>query len=138
MIFGSRKKNRGASIIEYVVLIVMFLAAILMMQKYIFRGLSGRWKEAGDTFSYGEQYQPGDPNNSQTTVDCQRFAMYNGQAWTERWYRAECYECCLYTNTTPCLFWTAPNSVSVCRAFVNEDLKIQCCKAGCEHPSCNF
>ncbi len=85
-----RKNRRGASIIEYAVLIVMFLAAILLMQKSIARTFFGRWKDAGDSFGSGEQY---DPN---LTKDCGRYVPYDPNVgWgSDVWYNAECYAVC--------------------------------------------
>lgn len=53
MIFFSR---RGQSLIEYTVLFVVVLAAILAMQIYFKRGVQGRWKSAVDEM--GDQYDP--------------------------------------------------------------------------------
>jgi len=47
---------RAASIIEYSLLLAVVVAAILGMQIYLKRAISGRWREAADTFGYGRQY----------------------------------------------------------------------------------
>ncbi len=48
--------KRGQSTLEYVILIVIVIAAILTMQVYMKRGVQGRWKSAVDDM--GEQYDP--------------------------------------------------------------------------------
>lgn len=45
--------------LEYVVLITAMVAAFLAMQGYVKRGISGRWRSAGDAFAHGRQYQLG-------------------------------------------------------------------------------
>lgn len=47
---------KAQSILEYSVVIVVIIAALLAMQVYIKRGMQGRWKEAVD--QVGEQYDP--------------------------------------------------------------------------------
>lgn len=135
MKLSAQKNCRAASIIEYAVLVIMFLAAILFMQKSVVRTLFGRWKDAGDTFSYGEQY------DANTTIDCERYALYNTQGWFEWWYSAKCYDCCMYSTNAACPDW--PSSLgwgpSICRGFSNEGQKLHCCKTACANPAvCNF
>jgi len=56
---------RAASIIEYSLILAVVVAAILGMQIYLKRAISGRWRQAADTFGYGRQYDPKyDPNYS--------------------------------------------------------------------------
>jgi len=43
--------------IEYAVLIVVIIAALLGMQIYLKRAISGRWREAADSLGHGRQYQ---------------------------------------------------------------------------------
>lgn len=50
----SKKAN---IMIEYAVLTAVILAAFLGMSVYLKRAISGRWREAADTFGYGRQYQ---------------------------------------------------------------------------------
>lgn len=130
-----RKNKKAASIIEYVVLIVMFLMAILLMQKQVVRVFFGRWKDMADTFGYGEQY---DPTN---TIDCRRYVPIDGgYANQEIWYRAECFDCCIDTSETTCPFWSA-NGVTPdqCRTLnTGEYNRLHCCKTSCLHNTCNF
>ncbi len=54
---GMKKQNqKGQTMIEYIVVIIIILGAFLGMQNYFKRGLQGRWKSAVDTL--GDQYDP--------------------------------------------------------------------------------
>ncbi len=46
----------GQTLIEFVVLFIVLVAAFLTMQKYIQRGVQGKWKETVD--GMGKQYDP--------------------------------------------------------------------------------
>lgn len=59
-----KRTEYGQSLLEFVALVMFILAAFIIFQKYIVRGLSGRWKAVGDTFGEGRIY---DPNK---TVEC--------------------------------------------------------------------
>lgn len=54
--------RRGQSILEYVILITIVIAALITMQVYIKRGVQGRWKSAVDDL--GDQYDPKTTNIS--------------------------------------------------------------------------
>lgn len=49
-------RQSGQTVMEYVILIVIILAALLVMQVYMKRGISGRWQAAFDDI--GDQYDP--------------------------------------------------------------------------------
>ena len=49
-------KKSGQITIEYVVLIIIIMAALVATGAYIKRGIQGRWKEAVDDL--GDQYDP--------------------------------------------------------------------------------
>ena len=49
-------RKKGQSTVEYVILFIVLMGALLTMQSYIKRGLQGRWKESMDDF--GDQYDP--------------------------------------------------------------------------------
>ena len=51
-----RQKKRGQSALEYIVLIIVILGALIAMGTYLKRGIQGRWKTAVDEL--GEQYDP--------------------------------------------------------------------------------
>ena len=44
------------STIEYSLLIVVIVAALLGIQIYLKRAVSDRWRQAADVFGYGRQY----------------------------------------------------------------------------------
>lgn len=47
---------KATSVIEYSLILTLVVAAILGMQIYLKRAISGRWRQAADTFGYGRQY----------------------------------------------------------------------------------
>jgi hypothetical protein len=49
-------RSRGLLTIEYVLLISILIAAVVVMSMYVKRSLCGKWREVGDTFGYGRQY----------------------------------------------------------------------------------
>lgn len=50
---------RGQTAVEYAVLAAIVAAALLGMAVYTKRALSGKWRQVGDTFGFGRQYEPG-------------------------------------------------------------------------------
>ncbi len=50
--------RKAASTVELAALIVFVLTAFLVFQRYIYRGIAGAWKTAGDAFGHGRQYDP--------------------------------------------------------------------------------
>ena len=58
--FLKKKKMKGQSTLEYAVLIIIVIGALLSIQIYIKRGVQGRLKSATDDI--GEQYSPGNTN----------------------------------------------------------------------------
>lgn len=58
-------KKRGQSTLEYAVLIVVIIGALLTIQTYIKRGVQGRLKSAADDI--GDQYSDGNQNEIRTT-----------------------------------------------------------------------
>lgn len=78
------------------VLVVLFLGAILVMQKQIARVFYGRWQSMGDGFAHGQQYDP------QKTLECRRYVSYNdeGEVTLDLWYSQVCYTCCMDKDST--------------------------------------
>lgn len=72
-------RQSGQSAIEFAALVVFLLAAFLVFQKYIARGIYGRWKGVGDGIGQERIY---DPN---LTSECE-FHPEVG------WYDRPCYE----------------------------------------------
>lgn len=62
--FKHLNKRKGQSTLEYAVLIVIIIAALLAMNQYVKRGLQGRLKSSTDDI--GDQFSPGNYNYSKT------------------------------------------------------------------------
>ena len=58
------KKKKGQSTLEYAVLIIIIIGALLSIQVYIKRGVQGRLKSATDDI--GDQFSPGNTNVTKT------------------------------------------------------------------------
>ena len=58
-------QRRGQSTLEYAVLIVVIIGALLTIQVYIKRGVQGRLKSAADDI--GDQYSDGNTNQVKVT-----------------------------------------------------------------------
>ncbi|MFA5089044.1 MAG: hypothetical protein WC552_08460, partial [Candidatus Omnitrophota bacterium] len=58
--FRYLNKRKGQSTVEYAILIVVIIGALLAIQVYLKRGLQGRIKQAADDI--GDQYSPGNAN----------------------------------------------------------------------------
>ncbi len=58
-------KNKGQTTLEYAVLVIIIIGALLTIQTYIKRGVQGRLKSASDDI--GDQYSPGNTNIVKTT-----------------------------------------------------------------------
>ena len=50
--------KRAFSALEYAVLVAIIAAALVGMSVYLKRALSGKWRDVGDGFGFGRQYQP--------------------------------------------------------------------------------
>ncbi len=53
-------QKKGQSTLEYAVLIILIIAALLTFQNYIKRGITGRLKSSTDDI--GDQFSPGNTN----------------------------------------------------------------------------
>ncbi len=77
------KKNRkGQSTLEYAILIIIIIAALLSLQTYVKRGVQGRLKSAtddvGDQFSGGANYYKRTQSNSLTSTNNDRGSVTSG------------------------------------------------------------
>jgi hypothetical protein len=61
--FMMKQKRKGQTLLEFVVLFIVLIAAFLAMQNYLRRGVQGKWKENLD--SMAKQYDPA--ANAQTS-----------------------------------------------------------------------
>ena len=59
-------QKRGQSTLEYAVLIIVIIGALLTIQVYIKRGVQGRLKSAADDI--GDQYSDGNTNSIKKTL----------------------------------------------------------------------
>jgi Flp pilus assembly pilin Flp len=57
-----RRKNKGQSAIEYSVILIVVMGALLASSNYFKRGIQGRWKSSVDEL--GDQYDPRTANTS--------------------------------------------------------------------------
>lgn len=55
-------KNAAQSTLEYIVIIGILVAVLMVIGYYYKRSLQGKYKQAADVFGSGEQYQPGVTN----------------------------------------------------------------------------
>ena len=62
--FINRRKKKGQSTLEYAILIIIVMAALLSIQVYVKRGIQGRFKSAADDI--GDQFSPGNTNVTKT------------------------------------------------------------------------
>lgn len=76
-------KKNATSVLEYTVLVTIIMAAFILMNRYIFRGLAGNWKEIGDSFGFGRQF------DTKVTEEC----GYLPRAG--KWYLSPCFEPCV-------------------------------------------
>ena len=58
--YFNKRRKKGQSTLEYVILIIIILGALLSIQFYIKRGIQGRLKSAADDI--GDQFSPGNTN----------------------------------------------------------------------------
>ena len=58
--FRLLNKRKAQSTIEYVVLVIIIIGALITIQVYIKRGVQGRMKQATDDI--GDQFSPGNTN----------------------------------------------------------------------------
>ena len=66
----NERRQKGQSTLEYFILIIIIIGALLSIQVYIKRGIQGRLKSATDDI--GIQFSPGNQNaNTTTTVSGQ-------------------------------------------------------------------
>ena len=57
--FEIRNRRRGQSMIEYLMLLTIIIAALLSAQRFLKASLMGHWKAIADQYGSGRQYEPG-------------------------------------------------------------------------------
>lgn len=94
--------KKGQSAIEYVAVLMFILIALFVFQKYLSRGISGRWKLSMDVLGQERVYDP----NITTECAYDIFAHHNTNGSAQRWYDVECYnERCKATCYTAEYSW---------------------------------
>ncbi|MFA6378513.1 MAG: hypothetical protein WCX16_01870, partial [Candidatus Omnitrophota bacterium] len=61
-----QKRKAGQTVLEFAVLFIVLVGALLAMQKYIQRGVQGKWKESID--GMGKQYDPAGNTTTSSTM----------------------------------------------------------------------
>lgn len=64
--FKHLNKVKGQSTLEYAILIVIIIGALLTIQSYLKRGVQGRLKSSADDI--GDQFAPGNTNQIKSTT----------------------------------------------------------------------
>lgn len=62
----NKKRRKGQSTLEYAILIIIIIGALLSIQVYVKRGVQGRFKQAADDI--GDQFSPGNTNVTHITT----------------------------------------------------------------------
>jgi len=104
-------QSKAQATLEIVVVITAVLFAFLVFQKYIARGLMGRWKAGGDAFGNARQY---DPNSSTACAFDFQF--------TNTWYDQPCY----FRNNCDLACLSIYGDMTSCRSCIGG-----CGSAGC-------
>jgi len=56
------KRNKSQSVLVYAVLIAVISLGMIVMFKYVRNSIQGKYRQAGDTYGAGKQYEPGGTN----------------------------------------------------------------------------
>jgi cytoskeletal protein RodZ len=64
--FNKARSRRGQSTLEYAILIVIVIGALMSIQFYLKRGVQGRFKSATDDI--GDQFSPGNTDYNKVTT----------------------------------------------------------------------
>ncbi len=90
------RNKKAQSTLEYAILIIVVLGALLSMQMYIKRGVQGRYRQATDDI--GDQFSPGNTryyrstttqtHSNETTIDGQTESRLLDDEWTNVTYSA--------------------------------------------------
>ena len=108
------RTKQGQSTMEFMVILVVIIAALLVFRKYIVRGFSGRWKGVGDSLGQGRIY---DQNK---TVECAAQTFFTGNP--VRWYDQICFE---------------DNCKEACLRSAREKTACDACLVSCANPICD-
>ncbi|MDD4953399.1 MAG: hypothetical protein PHG40_00645 [Candidatus Omnitrophica bacterium] len=62
-----KKPGKAQGFLEYAVFIMVIAAALFAMRIYFARAIQEKYRQAGDVFGEGEQYQPGVTQTAETS-----------------------------------------------------------------------
>ncbi len=87
---GSFRLNNqsGASLVEYVIFILIILTSLFVMKDVISQGVFSKYRQAGESLSFGRQY------DAKRTVVCRQDVLSyeaNGQANLGNFYDEDCF-----------------------------------------------
>ena len=51
--------RRGQAVLEYCMMVVILVAALMAARRFFKAVLMGRWQSTADMFGFGRQYEPG-------------------------------------------------------------------------------
>ena len=60
------RNNKGSLFLEYTFIILVVIAAWLSVGRYVKRAVFGRWRQVGDYYASGRQYEPGVTDGANT------------------------------------------------------------------------
>lgn len=104
-------------------MVIFILGAFLVFQKYIARGLSGRWKAVGDSFGQGRVF-----SESKTKECVYDYIYFN------KWYDRDCYEASCDCQTLQANATTCKDCIKLCSMSASE--VADHCAATCDR-NCN-
>ncbi len=84
------KNNQGASLIEYAFLIILILSAMWVMKDMISRGIFAKYRQSGESFGFGRQYDA-----KRTSVCRQDVKSYKDDGTVNEvseFYDEDCYQ----------------------------------------------
>ena len=65
------KKDNGQGILEYLVLLIIIIASLVIMRYYLRNTASSKLREGSDSIGQGETYRPGSTKIIKNTVENQ-------------------------------------------------------------------
>jgi len=60
--------KKGQGILDFTMLLLIVIAAVLIMGYYVRNSISGKLRESADTIGQGEVFRPGATTESQNTI----------------------------------------------------------------------
>lgn len=80
--FKQLSKRKAQSSVEYMSFVIVLMLVLMFFGKYIAQALTGHWRDAGETFGMGMQFEPGN------TLEC-AFDTFSGSGL---WYNKACFD----------------------------------------------